>query len=43
MGYTAVWTGKTMIVWGGQYAQNLGGIYDPSTDEWTVISPSPPE
>jgi N-acetylneuraminic acid mutarotase len=40
-GHTAVWTGSTMIVWGGfgdSGALNTGGIYDPSTDTWTTTS-----
>ncbi len=44
--HTAVWTGTKMIVWGGQsydnnYGEtkyNSGGIYDPATDTWTVVS-----
>jgi len=30
--HTAVWTGKEMIVWGGD--GNTGGRYDPETDAW---------
>jgi N-acetylneuraminic acid mutarotase len=33
-GHTSVWTGTTMIVWGG--FTNSGGIYNPSTDTWTA-------
>ena len=47
--HAAVWTGDTMIVWGGQaYGPgilNTGGRYDPSTDEWaatdTITAPEP--
>ena len=40
--HTAVWTGREMIVWGGN-AQNAaatatGGRYDPVTDTWTATS-----
>jgi hypothetical protein len=42
--HTAVWTGTTMIVWGGTNASsvllNTGGRYDPSTDAWTATSTS---
>lgn len=47
-GHTVVWTGKKMIVWGGQGATGLladGGAYDPQNDLWTQLSttnaPSP--
>ena len=41
--HTAVWTGREMIVWGGQagflgYYFNAGGRYDPDTDSWTATS-----
>jgi N-acetylneuraminic acid mutarotase len=36
IGYTAIWTGKEMIVWGG--GKNTGGRYDPETDTWKPIS-----
>ncbi len=51
--HVAVWTGKSMIVWGGSgigsdgfaTAFNTGGIYDPLTNEWSSIdtlgAPSP--
>ena len=47
--HTAVWTGSTMIVWGGLDSAyepiNTGGIYDPATNMWTALSttnaPSP--
>ncbi|MFT3771092.1 MAG: hypothetical protein QM820_37225 [Minicystis sp.] len=47
---SAVWTGKEMIVWGGQTAQNGallgdGAAYDPALDAWRPIAaagaPSP--
>ena len=41
--HTAVWTGTTMLVWGGQIAGGLftgsGGVYDPAVDVWTPVSP----
>jgi hypothetical protein len=42
--YTAVWTGKEMIVWGGysstaQYGD--GAAYDPATRTWTKIAAAP--
>jgi hypothetical protein len=42
--YTAVWTGKEMIVWGGysnmtQYRD--GAAYNPQTRTWTKIAASP--
>ena len=38
--HTAVWTGTTMIVWGGSDGTelNTGGRYDPSTDTWAATS-----
>jgi N-acetylneuraminic acid mutarotase len=40
--HTAVWTGTTMIVWGGWNENvtflNTGGIYNPDTDSWTPTS-----
>ncbi|MBZ5637627.1 MAG: hypothetical protein LAO51_02600 [Acidobacteriia bacterium] len=50
--HSAVWTGHTMVVWGGYwsdgtttYLLDTGGRYDPSADTWTPIStagaPSP--
>jgi hypothetical protein len=36
--HTAIWTGGTMIVWGGinsSNALNSGAIYDPAADRWT--------
>src|SRR5207245_11544994 len=40
-GYTVVWTGSEMIVWGGYNSPiylNTGGRYNPSTDSWTATS-----
>ncbi|HEX4823961.1 MAG TPA: immunoglobulin domain-containing protein [Candidatus Polarisedimenticolaceae bacterium] len=37
-GQTAIWTGASMIVWGGEPATNTGGIYDPATDWWMPLS-----
>lgn len=41
--HTAVWTGKEMIIWGGQDTYevpffNSGGRYTPSSDLWTPTS-----
>ncbi len=35
--HTAVWTGSTMIVWGGTCGSPVqsGSIYDPASDSWT--------
>ena len=41
--HTAVWTGKEMIVWGGNTnagVTNSGAAYDPATDSWRLISTS---
>ncbi|HEV8700923.1 MAG TPA: thrombospondin type 3 repeat-containing protein [Candidatus Polarisedimenticolia bacterium] len=35
--HTAVWTGSSMIVWGGA-GTNTGGRYDPVSDAWTPTS-----
>lgn len=35
--HTAVWTGTSMIVWGGS-GTNTGGLYDPTADTWTTTS-----
>lgn len=46
--HMAVWTGREMVVWGGtQRTAGPGGLldgaaYDPATDTWRTISPSPP-
>ncbi len=40
-GSFAVWTGKNLIIWGGQASTRQygdGAKYDPSTDSWTHIS-----
>ena len=42
--HTAVWTGTTMIVWGGSSdsaALNSGGVYNPATDQWSATAPVP--
>jgi len=36
--HTAVWTGTSMIIWGGNGYQYSGGRYDPSSDSWTPTS-----
>jgi N-acetylneuraminic acid mutarotase len=43
--HTAIWTGSTMVVWGGgvtdEYGDHLfstGGRYDPATDTWVPTS-----
>ncbi len=43
--HTAVWTGREMIVWGGEQTVggsnvylNSGGRYDPATNRWTPVS-----
>jgi hypothetical protein len=41
VGSTAVWTGKVMIVWGGEQRGaplSTGARYDPAMDSWTVMS-----
>lgn len=43
-GYSAVWTGQQLIVWGGAGeggGLNDGATYDPETDEWRMLSDSP--
>ena len=48
--HTAVWTGSRMIVWGGHgeagggvygLLTNTGAQYDPGTNSWSAMSPSP--
>jgi N-acetylneuraminic acid mutarotase len=42
-GHTAVWTGSTMIVWGGSSSGNWlssGAVYDPANDSWAATSES---
>ena len=39
--HTAVWTGKEMIVWGGEgggSAGNTGGRYNPKGNSWMALS-----
>jgi hypothetical protein len=44
-GFSGVWTGKELIVWGGPdhsaHPRRRGAIYEPSTDSWRKTSPSP--
>ena len=40
----SVWTGREMIVWGGEGPGGFfadGAAYDPTTDTWRVLAPSP--
>jgi N-acetylneuraminic acid mutarotase len=37
--FTAIWTGKQMVVWGGTEGQ--GAAYNPSTDRWTPLPRAP--
>ncbi len=45
--HTAVWTGATMIIWGGAASDESldaladGAIYDPASDSWSTLAPSP--
>src|SRR5207245_1660823 len=41
--HTAVWTGSTMVIWGGNSdgAVNTGAIYDPGSDSWTPTFDQP--
>ena len=38
--HTAVWTGSTMIVWGGTGSADFatGGVYDPVANDWTATA-----
>jgi N-acetylneuraminic acid mutarotase len=36
--HSAIWTGREMIVWGGQPATNTGARYNPATNTWTAIT-----
>jgi N-acetylneuraminic acid mutarotase len=39
--HVAVWTGNTMLVWGGEGSSgslNSGARYDPTTDSWTPMT-----
>ena len=40
---TVIWTGKEMIVWGGEFGSTLnsGGRYNPATNSWTPTANSP--
>jgi len=42
VGHTAVWTGDSMIIWGGNVGSylntNTGARYDPLTDKWRTTS-----
>src|SRR5437660_12065186 len=44
LSHTAVWTGGTMIVWGGYFFDssyhyfNTGGKYNPVTDSWIATN-----
>jgi N-acetylneuraminic acid mutarotase len=40
-GHVAIWTGRTMVIWGGQGAAGPvgdGALYDPVADTWTPLS-----
>ena len=41
-GATAIWTGSTMVIWGGLGSdyKNDGGQYNPTTDSWTPTAGS---
>jgi len=36
--HVGVWTGDSMIVWGGETNLDDGGIYNPATNSWTAIA-----
>ena len=38
-GYTGVWTGKQMVIWGGPKGE--GAAYDPAQDAWTRLRKPP--
>jgi hypothetical protein len=44
---TAVWTGRELVIWGGldnvgiTHLTAAGAAYDPGTDAWRMIAPSP--
>ena len=46
-GHSAVWTGREMVVWGGQEAHTPvayfadGAAYDPASQTWRAMPPSP--
>jgi hypothetical protein len=42
-GFTAVWTGTSVAVWGGRtnvspFYANTGGLYNPTADSWTFMT-----
>ena len=43
--HSAIWTGKKLIIWGGRGNDDSyladGAIYDPSSDEWSAMTPPP--
>ncbi len=45
-GFSAVWTGRELIVWGGNRGAALvhadGAAYDPATGAWRELAPAPP-
>lgn len=44
-GQSAVWTGNSMIVWGGydgSVCLKSGAVFDPNANAWIVILPDPP-
>jgi hypothetical protein len=45
-GYSVVWTGDEMIVWGGRVPESEpvyadGAAYDPAAQSWRVLAPAP--
>ena len=36
-----VWTGRELVVWGGDPDGDSGAAYDPATDRWRAIAPAP--
>lgn len=41
-GHTAIWTGRYMIIWGGEDDNNVlgdGGVYDPEANTWGKVNP----
>jgi N-acetylneuraminic acid mutarotase len=41
--HTAIWTGSSMIVWGGENDAGLigtGAVYDPVVDDWVATTPT---
>ncbi len=46
MDHTAVWTGREMVIWGGECADPIlqcidGGSYDPASNTWTPVTTAP--